>query len=156
MKSTQEFIEIGPDNPIKISVFESLKLMDPFHYHPSEYELTLTLGSRGLRLVGDHFDDFEMTDLVILGPGIPHCWLNNFSRGESEMETIKIVVIHFNEHIFSDELLKRRELIHIQTLFYHAKRGIAYFGKIREEIKKEILKLQEKVTKKNYKQREEQ
>lgn len=141
MKSTHEFIEIGPGSPIKISVFESLKLMDPFHYHPSEYELTLTLGSRGLRLVGDRFDDFEMTDLAILGPGIPHCWMNNFSRDEAEMETIKVVVIHFNEHIFSDELLKREELNHIRTLFHHAKRGITYFGKIREEIKKEILKL---------------
>ncbi len=141
MKSDQELIEISPKNPIKISVFESLRLRDPFHYHPSEYELTLTLGSTGLRLVGDRFDDFETTDLVIIGPGIPHCWLNNFSNDGTDLETIKVVVIHFNIHIFSEELLKREELNHINILFQHAKRGIAFSGNIREEISKEILKL---------------
>ncbi len=141
MKSAQEFIEIDPDQPIKISVFESVKLRDPFHYHPSQFELTLTLGSGGLRLVGDRFDDFSLTDLAIIGPGIPHCWWNNFSHPEENTEHIKVVVIHFNEHIFSAELLKRRELNHIRKLFQQAKRGIVYFGKIRDEIQKEILKL---------------
>lgn len=141
MKSTQEYVEIDQINPIKISVFESVKLRDPFHYHTSEFELTLTLGSGGLRLVGDRFDEFKSADLAIVGPGIPHCWLNNFSNSEEVNENIKVVVIHFNEHIFSNELLKRRELQHIRRLLNQAKRGINFFGKIREEIKKEILRL---------------
>lgn len=141
MKSTQEFIEIDPVNPIKLSVFESRKLRDPFHYHPSAYELTLTLGNRGLRIVGDCFDDFKSTDLTLIGPGIPHCWLNNFSSDGIETESIKVVVIHFNEHILSRELLQREELNHIRMLFEQAKRGITYSGNIREEIKSDILKL---------------
>lgn len=141
MKSAQEFFEIDPVHPIKISAFESHRLKDPFHFHPSTYELTLTLGNRGLRLVGDHFSAFEKTDLTLVGPGLPHCWLNNFSNDGMDTESIMVVVIHFNEHIFSKELLQREELNHIRTLLQQASRGITYSGNIREEIKEEILKL---------------
>jgi AraC-like DNA-binding protein len=141
MKSIQEFVEINGDHPIRISVFESLKLKHPFHYHASEYELTLTLGSSGLRLVGDSIEEFGETDLVMIGPGTPHCWLNNFTNGNEDQEYIRVVVIHFNENIFSEELLKRQELDAIRYLLHTAKRGIAYHGSVREKIKNEILRL---------------
>ncbi|MBR9998835.1 MAG: helix-turn-helix domain-containing protein [Cyclobacteriaceae bacterium] len=141
MKSIQEFVETNRDHPLKISVFESSKLKYPFHYHASEYELTLTLGSSGLRLVGDSMREFGNTDLVVIGPGIPHCWLNNFTNGVENPENIKVVVIHFNDHVFSEELLKRQELNHIRNLLLSAGRGIVFYGSIREKIKHEILKL---------------
>jgi len=141
MKSTQEPIGINRENPIKISVFESEMLRYPFHYHPAEYELTLTIGSNGLRLVADRIEEFGKTDLVLIGPGIPHCWLNNFSNSQEGNDNIKVVVIHFNEHIFSNEMLERKELESVRYLLNHSKRGIAFEGRIREEIRNEILKL---------------
>ncbi len=42
-----------------------------WHYHP-EFELTLTLNSRGTRLVGGHLDPYDDGDLVLLGPDLPH------------------------------------------------------------------------------------
>jgi AraC-like DNA-binding protein len=52
-----------------------------WHQHP-EFELTLTLNSRGHRYVGDDvepYDDgdvepYDDGDLVLIGPGIPHSW----------------------------------------------------------------------------------
>jgi AraC-like DNA-binding protein len=44
-----------------------------WHYHP-EYELTLTLNSRGHRYVGDDVDVYTDGDLVLIGPGIAHSW----------------------------------------------------------------------------------
>lgn len=44
-----------------------------WHYHP-EFELTLTLNSRGQRHVGDHLGSYDDGDLVLVGPNLPHTW----------------------------------------------------------------------------------
>lgn len=44
-----------------------------WHHHP-EYELTLTLNSRGFRYIGDHVEAYDDGDLVLVGPGIAHSW----------------------------------------------------------------------------------
>lgn len=44
-----------------------------WHHHP-EYELTLTLNSRGQRFIGDHTGSYDDGDLVLIGPNLPHTW----------------------------------------------------------------------------------
>lgn len=46
-----------------------------WHHHP-EYELTLTLNSRGQRFIGDHVDAYDDGDLVLVGPNLPHTWVS--------------------------------------------------------------------------------
>ncbi len=44
-----------------------------WHHHP-EFELTLTLNSRGQRFIGDHIGTYDDGDLVLIGPNLPHTW----------------------------------------------------------------------------------
>ena len=44
-----------------------------WHYHP-EYEICLTLNSRGQRYIGDNIANYDDLDLVLLGPKLPHTW----------------------------------------------------------------------------------
>lgn len=46
-----------------------------WHHHP-EYELTLTLNSRGQRFIGDHVSEYDDCDLVLVGPNLPHTWVS--------------------------------------------------------------------------------
>ena len=44
-----------------------------WHHHP-EFELTLTLNSRGQRFIGDHVGAHDDGDLVLVGSNLPHTW----------------------------------------------------------------------------------
>ena len=44
-----------------------------WHHHP-EYELTLTLNSRGHRYISSDVAPYEDGDLVLVGPNVPHSW----------------------------------------------------------------------------------
>jgi AraC-like DNA-binding protein len=46
-----------------------------WHHHP-EFELTLTLNSRGQRFIGDHIGRYDDGDLVLIGPKLPHTWFS--------------------------------------------------------------------------------
>src|SRR5688572_15167349 len=54
-----------------------------WHHHP-EYELTLTLNSRGQRFIGDHIGAYDDGDLVLVGPNLPHTWASREKIAEGE------------------------------------------------------------------------
>ncbi len=55
-----------------------------WHYHP-EFELTLTVGSCGVRFVGDHVERYAHDDLVLLGPNLPHAWQSEALVGDAPL-----------------------------------------------------------------------
>ncbi len=61
-----------------------------WHHHP-EYELTLTLNSRGQRFIGDHVGEYDHCDLVLVGPNLPHTWASS-SRHDDKSPHIAMVI----------------------------------------------------------------
>lgn len=47
-----------------------------WHHHP-EYELTLTLNSRGHRYIGTDVQRYDDCDLTLVGPNVPHSWCSS-------------------------------------------------------------------------------
>ncbi|MEQ5870879.1 AraC family transcriptional regulator [Sagittula sp. NFXS13] len=59
-----------------------------WHYHP-EYELTLTLGSRGTRFVGSDVAPYAEGDLALVGPNLPHAWQSHdLAEGAAEHRAV--------------------------------------------------------------------
>ncbi|MFD1807581.1 hypothetical protein ACFSHQ_03685 [Gemmobacter lanyuensis] len=59
-----------------------------WHYHP-EFELTLTVGSRGMRFVGDDVGQYDDCDLVLIAPNVPHAFQSQeLLRGASEHRAV--------------------------------------------------------------------
>ncbi|MBB3218871.1 AraC-like DNA-binding protein [Ochrobactrum sp. RC6B] len=54
-----------------------------WHHHP-EFELTLTLNSRGQRFIGNHVAEYDHGDLVLIGPDLPHTWASREKLDETK------------------------------------------------------------------------
>jgi AraC-like DNA-binding protein len=96
----------------------------PAHYHP-EIEITFIRKSSGQRFVGDHMENFDDGDLVMIGGNLPHQWRNDRFSEESE-EGAELSVVHFRQEVIPDSFLQITDFAHIQQLFEESKLGIKF------------------------------
>ena len=73
MKSQFEHITFPKGCSIRIYHRQVPAIPFEWHYHP-EYELTLTLNSRGWRFIADHIGPYDSQDLVLVPSDMPHTW----------------------------------------------------------------------------------
>ncbi|NNU33504.1 AraC family transcriptional regulator [Mucilaginibacter sp. S1162] len=106
----------------------------PRHFHP-EFELVLILKSTGRRMVGDHIGYFDEDDLVFMGSGIPHVWINDaqFMNGEAGYPA-DAIVIHFMDSFLGDKFLSIPEMENFKNILRTSSRGLAYHGETRTRI----------------------
>jgi AraC-like DNA-binding protein len=97
----------------------------PFEWHyNSEYELTLTLNSRGQRFVGDSMASYEDGDLVLIGPKVPHTWCSSGDCGRGP--THQALVLWFSEAFVRSLVLPHVELRPIRALLEKSTRAIEF------------------------------
>jgi len=108
---------------------QSFRLFNPrlknyffWHYHP-EYELVYVEAMTGIRHVGQHISSYMHSDLVLIGPNVPHL---NFDYGV-ETEYMQIVV-QLPEQFIGTALTLAPELDDIRQLFARSAFGIAFHG----------------------------
>lgn len=99
-----------------------------WHYHP-EYEIVFIEGADGTRHVGEHISRFEGSDLVLIGPFIPHL---NFDYGIKT--PYKKYVLHIKEDFLERAFAQMPELLDIKDLFEQARKGIYFYGNAKSEI----------------------
>jgi len=61
-----------------------------WHHHP-QYELTLTLNSRGWRFIGDHIGGYDSHDLVLVPANMPHTWVSTSAIDESRLHVAEVI-----------------------------------------------------------------
>jgi AraC-like DNA-binding protein len=112
----------------------------PLHYH-EEYELNLILNAQGAkRIVGDHVEEIEEVELVLVGPNLYHAWFTHKCQGQQ----IRELTIQFHKDLFEDRLLRRNQLSFIKTMFDMAQRGILFSRDTSERLLPRLLGLEHK------------
>jgi AraC-like DNA-binding protein len=94
-----------------------------WHYHP-EFEMTLTLNSRGQRYIGDSIADYEDGDLVLLGPNLPHTWCS--SERLRDFEPHVALVMWFTEDWAAGITERLAEMQPVAAMLARAGRGIVF------------------------------
>jgi AraC-like DNA-binding protein len=94
-----------------------------WHYHP-EFELTLTLNSRGQRYIGDSIEAYDDGDLVLLGPNLPHTWCSA-ERIDRRRPHIALVM-WFTEAWAGSVTAALAEMRSVAPMLARAGRGISF------------------------------
>lgn len=94
-----------------------------WHYHP-EFELTLTIGSRGMRFVGDHLEAYGDGDLALIGPDLPHAWQSEATVPPAAEH--RAIVCWFTKGWIEGLIGLMPELARLTPMLAEAGRGIAF------------------------------
>lgn len=89
----------------------------PWHFHP-EYELILIASGSGVRLIGDHVDNFATGDVVLLGPDLPHSWTSTAPSSDAA----SAAVLHFTPQV-ADLVMTSTSATPVHALLGHAALG---------------------------------
>jgi len=129
--------EVVPDQGSSFKVLLTPGLQDTFlwHFHP-EYEIVYVEGTSGTRHVGDHISLYEGSDLVFIGPNIPHLNFDYGVRTECEQ-----VIIQMKENFLGKDFLNIPEFVSIKTLFDKAHCGLSFSGSTKELVGKQLKRI---------------
>lgn len=98
-----------------------------WHHHP-EFELTLTLNSRGQRFIGDNVSKYDDGDLVLIGPNLPHTWASQEKIRSSEPHVA--LVFWFSQQLIERLTASTVELQSILRLIDRAATGLAFSNEL--------------------------
>ncbi|GGA81394.1 helix-turn-helix domain-containing protein [Puia dinghuensis] len=131
MKIQREIVTPGEGQSFRLF---SPSLRDHFywHYHP-EYELVYVEATAGIRHVGLHVSSYVESDLVLIGPNIPHL---NFDYGlKTEYHQ---VVVQLAADFLGNALVHTPELAGVERLFARAAYGLSFGDAVKQRIGAEL------------------
>lgn len=113
----------------------------PWHYHP-EFEIILITRGYGTRMVGDHFEKFEVGDLVLLGGNLPHAWISDphFLKADND-DTCESIYIQFKKNVFGTQFIDMPEMESIRNILKKAECGVKILGVHRDEITQQLINI---------------
>ena len=92
------------------------------HTHDT-YELNFIKDACGRRFVAGNISNFIPGDLILMAPGIPHCW----EIDNKEIDP-KAIAIHFKKDFFEKALLNIPELEFLNNLIRKSRQGLFIKG----------------------------
>jgi len=128
MKAIRESIRADADSSFRILLDPGLNDLFYWHVHP-EYEIVFVDGATGTRHIGDHISRYEGSDLVFIGPNVPHL---NFDYGVRT--DCRIVVVQMREDFLGKEFLQLPEMTELRALFERARTAIYFTGETKRAV----------------------
>lgn len=127
MRAAFEIIRLPEASSINCRRYSGERFSAIWHGHP-EIELMHVEASRGVRFVGDHAAPFGPGDLVLMGPNLPHVWLNT-DKPKAPRHTHAIgTFLQFKENFLGQGLWRTPEFAPVAELLRRSRHGIHFTG----------------------------
>ncbi|RPE08491.1 AraC family transcriptional regulator [Chitinophaga lutea] len=131
-----ELEEIRPDTGKSFRLNTSCtKKSFYWHFHP-EYEIVYVEGGSGTRHVGQHLSTYHDSDLIFIGPDVPHL---NFDYGLSH--EVNQIVIQLREDFLGAQFLQAPEMSAIHNLFRQARYGLCFSGETKRLVAEKLKQM---------------
>lgn len=112
----------------------------PLHTH-EEFELNFIENAKGAkRVIGDHIEEIDEFELVLVGPNLQHGWFMH----KCTSEEIKEITIQFHRNLFDEKFLQRNQMSFIRSMFELSFRGIQFSRDTIFSIKQRLIDLPKK------------
>jgi AraC-like DNA-binding protein len=112
----------------------------PLHYH-EEFELNFIQHGKGAkRVIGDHIEEIDDLELVLVGPNLQHGWFTHKCNNPE----IKEITIQFHRDLFDEKFLQRNQMTFIRSMFDRSLRGILFSKETIQSIAPRFLELPQK------------
>ena len=109
----------------------------PLHYH-EELELNFISNGKGAkRVIGDHIDEIDDLELVLVGPNLQHGWFTHKLKGKEVQE----ITIQIHRDLFDEKFLQRNQMSFIRSMFEKSLRGLLFSRETTEAIKPRLFAL---------------
>jgi AraC-like DNA-binding protein len=112
----------------------------PLHYH-EEFELNFIKQAKGAkRVIGDHIEEIDEWELVLVGPNLQHGWFNHQCRSREISE----ITIQFHRDLLDDKFLHRNQMAFIRNMFEKSLRGILFSTDTAQTVAPRLSRLSER------------
>jgi len=92
------------------------------------------------RVIGDHMEEIDDIELVLVGPNLQHAWLTHKCTSNDIFE----VTIQFHKDLFDEKILQRNQLSFIRKMFEKSVRGILFSKETSQQLAQRITDLNKK------------
>ena len=112
----------------------------PLHCH-EEFELNFLFNAKGTkRVIGDHIDEIDNLELILVGPNLQHGWFNHNCKSKEFTE----ITIQFHRDLLDEKFLQRNQMSLIRTMFEKSLRGIQFSKETITRLKPRLFELTKK------------
>jgi AraC-like DNA-binding protein len=112
----------------------------PLHNH-EEFELNFIHNATGAkRVVGDHMEEIENYELVLVGANLQHAWFTHHCKSPEISE----ITIQFHKDLFDENFLHRNQLSFLRSMFEKSSRGILFSMETAQQLSPRIIELNKK------------
>ena len=127
-----------PGNDLFITQYWFDKQTDPpLHFH-EDYMLSLTLNVKGTRVTGQSVDNFTEKDLIIIFPGVPHCYKRDEAYADIDCEA---VAVQFSRDMPNWQLFETEYMQPIQKMLSLPVAGLHFSEKVVDRVRERLLQL---------------
>ena len=137
MQVLQEITPLQPDRLYMSWYYWQNQLDFPVHYH-EDFELNLTAGARGQRIVGPLVEDIDNCDLALMFPDVIHC----YKRAEGETcRNCEVTVVQFSKDLPSWRIMSTVQMSKVRDMLSRPVSGLKFSERVARTLKERIESL---------------